>query len=300
VSDLLLFGASTPSGAAFCELGEGRSLTLLGRRALPASPQHHHLPCDLSDPDGFTGELPPGVAVSFAPIWHLAPFLAALAERRPNALAALRGVVACSSSSAITKRYATNHFDRELVQRLLRAEDLLQRTCAALAIPCRILAPTLIYGRVGEYGDRNLSQLLTLMRRLPLLPIPAKSGLRQPIHATQLAAVALHQALHLLHPGAPQPPVPPLLLGGDDTLSYTEMLRRLQQSIGRSDRASRCILLPLPPRLFPLLAAPLLVLSPKAFEAVQRIGADLAGFTPAHTILNEPPRRFPVAPLNPG
>ena len=80
----------------------------------------------------------------------------------------------------------------------------------------------------------------------------------------------------------------------------SEMLRRLQKSVGTSDRASRCVLLPLPPRLFPILAAPLLVLSPKAFEAVQRIGADLAGFTPAHAILHEPPRRFPVAPLNLG
>jgi len=297
VRDLLLFGASTPSGAAFGELCQGRDLTLLGRRPSPESSQRHHLPCDLSDPDGFAGELPEGVAVSFAPIWHLAPFLATLAERRPNAVAALQGVVACSSSSAITKRYAANTFDRELVQRLLRAEDLLQRTCAALAIPCRILAPTLIYGRAGEYGDRNLSQLLKLMRRLPALPIPAESGLRQPIHACQLAEVALHLAELLPDPGAPPQPVPPLLVGGDDTLSYTQMLRRLQESVGTSDRASRCVLLPVPSRLIPNLAAPLLVISPTALEAVLRIGADLAGFTPAHAFLNEPPRPFPVAPL---
>lgn len=298
--DILLFGAGSPSGAAFCELSQGRVLTLLGRRPPAESTERQYLPCDFSDPIGFAGELPEGVAVSFAPIWHLAPFLACLAERRPDAIAALRGVVACSSSSAITKRYAANRFDRELVQRLLRAEDLLQRTCDDLSIPCRILAPTLIYGRVGAHGDRNLSQLLKLMRRLPVLPIPADSGLRQPIHAGQLASVALHLAELLPDPGDPHPPVPPLLLGGDDTLSYSEMLRRLQVSAGPSDRAGRCILLPLPPRLFQILAAPLLAVSPKTFEAVLRIGADLAGFTPAHTILNEPPRRFPVANLVPG
>ena len=297
MSTLLLFGASSPSGAAFCELGQGRELTLLGRRTAPATPQRVHLPCDLCDPDGFAGELPPGVAVSFAPIWHLAPFLADLAERRPRAIAGLQGVVACSSSSAITKRFAANRFDRELVQRLLRAEDLLQRTCAALSIPCRILAPTLIYGRVGQYGDRNLSQLLKLMRRLPVLPVPAESGLRQPIHARQLAAVALHLAERLNDPGVPVPPGAPLLIGGDDTLSYTEMLRRLQKSAGPSDQASHCILLPLPPGLFLILAAPLLAISPKTFEAVLRIGADLAGFTPAHAILDEPPRRFPAEPV---
>lgn len=302
---LLVFGASTPTGAAFLELGRGRDLTVLGRRATPASPRMHHLRCDLGDPEGFGGELPAGVAVSFAPIWHLAPFLAALAERRPRAIAALQGVVACSSSSAITKRYAANRFDRELVQRLLMAEELLQGTCGTLSIPCRILAPTLIYGRVGEYGDSNLSKLLQLMRRLPVLPIPAESGLRQPIHARQLAAVALQLAEHLPDPERPPsggavPVLPPLLLGGDVTLSYGDMLRRLREWAGRSDRASRCLLLPIPTRLFQILAAPLLALSPKSFEAVLRISADLAGFTPAHAILHEAPRPFPAEPPVPG
>ena len=43
---------------------------------------------------------------------------------------------------------------------------------------------------------------------------------------------------------------------------------------------------------------PLLAISRKAFEAVLlRIGADLAGFTPAHALLDEPPRRFPAESL---
>ena len=42
---------------------------------------------------------------------------------------------------------------------------------------------------------------------------------------------------------------------------------------------------------------PLLAISPNAFEAVLRIGSDLARFTTAHAIPDEPPRRFPAEPL---
>jgi hypothetical protein len=37
--------------------------------------------------------------------------------------------------------------------------------------------------------------------------------------------------------------------------------------------------------------------SPKAFEAVLRMGANLSGFTPAHQLLGREPQPFPVLPL---
>jgi hypothetical protein len=88
-----------------------------------------------------------------------------------------------------------------------------------------------------------------------------------------------------------------IALGGDTTLSYADMIRALQQAQPPGDPARRCRLLPVPNRLFFLLAAPLLLRSPKAFEAVLRIGADLAGFTPAHQLLGREPESFPVLPL---
>ena len=51
------------------------------------------------------------------------------------------------------------------------------------------------------------------------------------------------------------------------------------------------------PRLLLWLAHPLLLLSPKSFEAMQRTQADLAGFLRAHELLGEPPEAFPLAPL---
>jgi hypothetical protein len=296
--NLHCFGASTPSGQA---LREQAPIELVGysRSVLGTSGWLH--PADLSDPSGF---MPagrphsPAIWISFAPIWLLAPFLNQLALYHPERLQGLCGVIACSSSSSVTKRFAANHFDRQLVARLTSAEDHLLATCRKLSITCCILRPTLIYGQAGGVGDRNLSRLIELMRRFPLLPLPAESGLRQPIHVSQLAAVALHLAHQLARPGSSSSLPECIALGGDITLTYAGMIRALQQSQPSGDPARRCILLHVPNRLFFLLAAPLLIPSPKAFEAVLRMGADLSGFTPAHQLLGEPPQPFPVMPLS--
>ncbi|MCS5698233.1 hypothetical protein NZK32_04150 [Cyanobium sp. FGCU-52] len=300
--NLLLFGASSPSGEALRTQAGSLPLKVAGRRRPPGCPQEQFLPCDLSDPQATLGAVADqAVLVSFAPIWELAPFLARQAQERPAALAGLEGVIACSSSSVITKRFAVNAFDRRLVQQLTEAQRSLEQTCRLLGVPLRILAPTLIYGQVGPFRDRNLSVLANLMRRTPVLPLPAHTGLRQPIHASQLAAVALHLAQRL----SPLPPaaVPGeasdvlLALGGDDCLSYREMLQRLRASLPAGDPGRNCRLLTVPTHLMHVLAAPLLPVKPKLFEAVLRIGADLAGFTPTHRILEAAPQPFPLGPL---
>lgn len=295
MSDVLLFGATSPSGLAFLQGAGSLSVTVAGRRRPQGFADGPFQLCDLQAADSLEQPLV-GTLVSFAPLWDLAPFLARLAEQHPERLAGVRAVVACSSSSVITKRFAFNRFDRDLVQRLTASQDLLIRTCNHLGLPCRIVAPTLIYGQVGAYGDRNLSQLLQWMRRLPLLPLPADTGLRQPIHASQLAAVVRIVAMDLVGlPGTPTGEV--IAVGGDDTLSYHELLRRLQQQCHASDRARCCRLVTIPGWLFRGLAAPLLVAAPKGFEAVMRMQVDLAGFIPAHCLVGEEPRPFPVLSL---
>lgn len=304
-----LFGAATPTGEAFRQLVSSTEpswpLHAYGRRQAAGETAATHL-ADLSDPSAYRPAGEPGapaVWVSFAPIWLLAPFLEQLAREAPQRLEGLRGVIACSSSSVLTKRFAANPADRALVDRLSGAETMLLSSCRRLRLPCRILQPTLIYGRVGPYADRNLSRLLQLMRRLPLLPLPAHSGLRQPIHASQLAAVAWEAARRIAAPGgqgdAPAEATWPerLALGGDDQLSYRAMLQALQRAQPAGDPARRCRLVPIPDRLFILLAAPLLLRSPRAFEAILRMGADLAGFTPAHRLLERPAQPFPMLPL---
>ena len=299
---ITLFGSSTPSGQALIGLAGGRPLAVAGRRP-PTEPAANGAPLpflriDLED-TSTPQRLPAGLLLSFAPIWSFAPWLARGAGSDPDGLTGVQGVIACSSSSVITKRFAANVFDRDLVGRLRHAEDQLTHTCATHRLPLRILAPTLIYGQACGLVDRNLSRLLRLLRRVPLLALPGEGGLRQPIHCRQLAAVALHLAGQLAE-SDPDPSQPVHLpLGGDDTISYATMLRRLQQATPPGDPARRCRLVALPPRLFHSLAAPLLLLSPKDFEAVLRISADLAGFTAAHRILGQDPEPFPVLPLTP-
>jgi len=295
---LHLFGGQTPSGEALKHQLQSthaaHQLVAYSRR----DPSLLH--ADFINPGAFRpGGEPgaPGLWISFGPIWLLAPFLEQLVLEYPDRLLGLHGVIACSSSSAITKRFAANRLDRDLVARLTTAEDQLIATCTRLELPCRILRPTLIYGRVGPYMDRNLSRLIRLMRRLPFLPLPAYTGLRQPIHASQLAAVALELVRQFTTSGwDPQLPQR-IALGGDSELSYAAMLRALQQSLPQSDPARRWLLLSLPSRLFYAAGSPLLLLSPKAFETVLRMGSHLSGFTPAHQLLKANPQPFPVLPL---
>jgi hypothetical protein len=253
---------------------------------------------DFLDPAAFHPQsLQDGLWISFAPIWLLATFFHQLAVSHPERLQGLRGVIACSSSSVITKRFATNQSDRQLVHRLVAAEAQLRATCLSLQIPCRILRPTLVYGQVGPYGDHNLSRLLAIMRRLPCMLLPADTGLRQPIHARQLATVALQLARQLSVTGWNPMQAECIAVGGDTELSYADMLRALQRSVPQSDPARRCRLLSISNPLFFLLAAPLLLWSSKAFEAVLRMSADLSGFTPAHQLTGEPHQPFPLMPL---
>ena len=118
--------------------------------------------------------------------------------------------------------------------------------------------------------------------------------MRQPIHARQLAAVTFHLAQQLSSSGWNPDQPERIPLGGDEQLSYRAMLQALQKVARKKDSSIRCWLLPIPNRLFFLLAAPLLLRSPKAYEAVLRMGADLAGFTPSHKLLAEPPQPFPL------
>ncbi len=295
-----LFGATTATGSAFRRHALAQDLCVWSYSRSASLSCADYLYVEFSDPLSFRPAYDVGsllLWVSFAPIWLFAPFLDALATFCPEKLFGLRGVIACSSSSAITKRFASNRFDRELVSRLIGAEDQLLATCRRLQVPCRILRPTLIYCQTGIYSDRNLSRLLQLLQRLPCLPLPAESGLRQPIHASQLAAVALKLAEQLSGSGCDPSLTERITLGGDTTLSYAAMISALQQAQPAEDPARRCRLLPIPNRLFFSLAAPLLLGSPKAFEAVLRMGANLSGFTPAHQLLGCEPQPFPVLPL---
>jgi hypothetical protein len=294
--NILLFGSNNPSGAAFLKLCPRESLEIWGRKA-PIGMSNIHIYCDLSlMPDTPISPLR-GILVSFAPIWILASYLTHLLEHQPDSVAGLKGIIACSSSSFLTKRFACNTDDKRLAYSLGNAHSLIHAFSSHLTIPSIILAPTMIYGQVDNYGDKNLKRIVSIMRQSPFILLPKTAGLRQPIHATQLALVA-HRQAKLISGGQQSGNLHDVvLLGGDTTLSYQEMLLSLQKELGSTDRARHCRILSIPDQLFLLLVAPILPFRPRLFEAIMRIKSNLSGFEEVHQLLEEPAKSFPVLPL---
>ena len=126
--------------------------------------------------------------------------------------------------------------------------------------------------------------------------LPSETGLRQPTPARLLAAVALHMA-HQVRGSGWDASLAARIARGDITMSYAAMISALQQAQPPGDPARRCRLLAIPNFLFFACASPLLLRSPKPFEAVLRMRANLAGFSRAHQLLGRELESFPVSPL---
>jgi uncharacterized protein YbjT (DUF2867 family) len=127
----------------------------------------------------------------------------------------------------------------------LTAEEQI-RSCG---LDWTILRPTMIYGAAG---DRNLSRLLPLLRRAPVLPVPATGGcLHQPVHVGDVADAALAA---LQRPAA----IGSLYnVAGPEPLPFAELLRTCACAVG-----SRTRLVPVP-------LAPLVTLA-RGYELLSR------------------------------
>lgn len=183
------------------------------------------------------GELPARVRVpATSAIASLGP-LDAFAAWFESSGAAPARVVALGSTSVHGKAGSPDPAERELAARLREAEQRLAAACAARGSALTLLRPTLVWGR-GR--DRNLSRLVALARRWRVLPLPATArGLRQPIHADEVAAAVLAALRATL-------PVPGAFdLPGGETLPYDEMAARCLRA-----GAPRARLLRLPAPLF--------------------------------------------------
>ncbi len=149
------------------------------------------------------------------------------AERGPAA----GRVVALGSTSVHSKAGSPDPAERELAARLAHAEECLGRACAVRGATLTLLRPTLIYG-VGR--DRNLSRIVGLARRWRWLPLPrGATGLRQPVHAADVAAAVLAAVGHG-GPGGGRYDLP-----GGETLSYDEMVRRTLEAAAPGSRIVR-------------------------------------------------------------
>jgi len=100
-----------------------------------------------------------------------------------------RRVVVFSSSSVSTKLDSKDEGERHEIEELIVAENQIMAACGSAGVEWTILRPTLIY---KEGRDRNITQIAEIIRKLRFMPLyGSASGLRQPVHAEDLALGAI-------------------------------------------------------------------------------------------------------------
>lgn len=142
-----------------------------------------------------------------------------------------QSAVVFSSSSVESKLTSDSPSERRQMQGMLATESALQASAAQTGVKLVILRPTLIYG-CGL--DTNISRLAKWIRRFGFVPINGRAnGLRQPVHADDLALVAITAMISKDDlPGV-------FTLAGGETISYAQMVTRVFIALGRPVRLLR-------------------------------------------------------------
>ena len=284
-----IFGSSNPTGQAFLNLISNKlpssEIFIFSRRNK----------INFVDFDHASSYKPNNnkeyVLISFAPIWKIANFLDQLFSKKSSSLKKIKGLIICSSSSVMTKRFASNKFDKDLYYKLLDSEDKILKLSNKLKKPLLIIQPSLIYGNVGEFKDKNINLIISLMRNMPFVFLPSNSGMRQPIHASQLAEFVFLKFRLIKEKTFKRKQK--VLLGGDFIFSYENMLKKIQKALPEDDKAKKCKIIIINRRLFFFLVSPLNLISPKWFESLLRINSDLAGFEKVSKLMKKQPFEFP-------
>ncbi len=157
-----------------------------------------------------------------APIWLLEPLLT------PIFNAKVKRVIAFSSTSVFVKLYSSNKSERQLVEKLEKAELNLADRCRKSGAAFTILRPTMIYG-LGL--DENVTKIASFAERYHFFPLyPPAKGRRQPIHADDLAQLALKNLDNAKTHGKSYN------LGGGEVLTYQAMVERIFYALGQTPR----------------------------------------------------------------
>ena len=154
---------------------------------------------------------------------HLAPLMILPDQLAAFAALGVRRIVAFSSSSKFSKAKSPVVAERAFAGRLAAAEQAVDEYCRSHGIRWTIFRPTLIYG-CGM--DRNITLIRRMVRVIGFFPLlGAASGLRQPVHAEDLAAACVAV---LDNPNAFDKAYE---LSGGERLSYRDMVARIFESL---------------------------------------------------------------------
>ncbi|MCL4681881.1 MAG: NAD-dependent epimerase/dehydratase family protein [Rhodocyclaceae bacterium] len=137
-------------------------------------------------------------------------------------------IVAFSSTSRFTKIHSRYAGERRLAEKLAQAETRFAKECDRYGIGWTVLRPTLIY---GGGNDLNVTRIASFVRRFGFFPVAGPAnGLRQPVHAADLAAACLAA---LDSPAALQHGYN---LSGGEALTYRNMVAVIFRAQGRTPR----------------------------------------------------------------
>ena len=240
------------------------------------------------------------IVISLLPSWIFSNFLQSLDTVVRSSISC---VVSLSSTSYLTKRFSFNSFDKSLSNCLYKSIQSLKSFCDSSDISFVSIQPSLIYGITNSYSDHNISTILQILTYLPFICLPNNSGLRQPIHCSQLASVICHQISlfveqYSVNSSSSFNHISSIIdVGGDSVLSYYDLIISLQKSLPYSHPARYCLVFRIPDRLFVFLASFVLLFSFKSYESVLRVFSDLSGFSSASSEIDSNISSFPVFPF---
>jgi len=271
---VLVLGASSQIGHFLLpRLREaGHDVLALSRRPQPVQAGVRWIEGAL--PDAMPSELPPlSAIVSYGPLLPFARWLA----QAP--LGGSLHVVATSSMSAETKRSSAVAAERAISQQLRDGEQALATVCEARGLAWTVLRPTIVY---GAGLDRSLTPIARRATRTRIFPLPAGRGLRQPVHADDIAQASV---VALQSTAAAGQVIP---IGGGERLPAREMFARVRRSLPVATLS-----LPLPGAALRLGAR----LVPKLRGPLVRLEEDLVADNTALTrLLGVQPRPFRPEP----
>lgn len=145
----------------------------------------------------------------------------------------LKRLVFLTSTSIVTKGDSEVESERVDTRAWADAETRIIDICQRHGIEWTALRPTLIY---AEGRDHNITTLSRLIRRVGFMPVVGNAeGLRQPVHAEDIARAAISAARR------PQAANKIYATPGRETITYREMVGRVFDGLNR-----RRIIIPIP------------------------------------------------------
>jgi uncharacterized protein YbjT (DUF2867 family) len=216
---ILVLGGSSQIGHFLLPrlLACGEPVVALSRHPRTAQPEVHWLLGHL--PDAVPALPPLSAIICFGPLLAFADWLA------NAALVDAPRVIATSSMSAETKRDSSVSAERAISRQLRDGEAALAMACARHGCNWTVLRPTLIY---GAGLDKSLTPIARRAMRTRFFPLPSARGMRQPVHADDIAQAVLAALDCPASSGRILP------IGGGERLPAGEMFARVRRSLSRA------------------------------------------------------------------